>query len=265
MNDNETKVMTFTSVLTGVLNIQPDSRYSDEKFSVMYLLSGFRGTSASSGVTPESGRPFYAGMMFDRVRFRSVSVTIRPKVMPSSTATNYNFWAAWDRYGHIGDNPSSSGEDNTYSIMSDPSAKQVVWTPGGSGTPLRTWIRSTSKDRYQFFSIKHGNGYWALNEGTDSGSYYQLGIFHPQLLVAAEAVTSTSTNIEFTIQCRFVVEFQGGYSNATLNYTSANRLAVANNAMTPEEIPNSQPDGSSQYLAHQLQRMQTALPAVSRR
>ena len=263
MNDNETKVMTFSTVTTGQLQIREDSSYADGSFSAIELLSSFR-SGDRNFVRPSSGRPFYAGMMFDRLRFRSISVTIRPKVMPSTSATNYIFWAAWDRYGHISEHQPSPDGHTSYSIMTDPSAKQVVWTPGGSGTPLRTWIRSTSKDRNQYFSIEHGNGIWSLNDGS-SATYYQLGIFHPQLLVAVEALATPSTLIEFSLHCRFVVEFQGGYSNATLNYTSASSLAAANNVMTPEEIPNSQPDGSSQYLAHQLQRMQTALPAVSRR
>lgn len=264
MNDNETKVMTFSTVTTGSLEIPISSTYADGKYDVLGLLGSSYGTPSSAAVPSTAGRAYYAGMMFDRLRFRSVSVTIRPKTMPSSTATNYNFWTAWDRYGHFSDDSAETGGKSAYSIMTDPSAKQVVWTPGGSGTSLRTWIRSTSKDRYQYFSINHGEGSWSLNVGS-SQLQYQTGFFYPHLLFAVDAVTAGPVTIQFTLQCRFVIEFQGGYSNTTLNYTSGSTLTAAKNVMSPEEIPNAQPDESAQYLAQQFQRMQTSLPTISRR
>lgn len=258
MNDNETKVMTFSNVSDLSLTLSTDG--SVQSFiTPIGLISGAQISGYS--VTPRSGRIFFAGMMFDRLRFRSVSVTLRPKVMPSSSATNYIVYAAWDRYGGTSD----VAKETNYSIRTDPSAKQVVWTPGGSGTPLRTWIYATSRDRFQYFNIQHSQ---SLIEWTIGGVTVpqESSVFFPVILLNVEAVTSTSTSVQFTIHTRMTVEFQGGYSNTTLNYTPPTRgLAAANNVMTPEDIPNSQPDESAQYLAQQFQRMQTALPAVSRR
>lgn len=251
MNDNETKVMTFSSVLDRSIGLA--SGVGQDVLSPSYLLAG------EVTIGPSAGRAFFAGMMFDRVRFRSFSVTIRPKVMPSSSASNYIVYAAWDRYGQV----STGGvEANTYSIRSDPSAKQVVWTPGGSGTPLRTWIYSTSRDRYQYHPIRHSvdSGSWSPFVEDNSFPFY------PTLLLAVEAVTADSTSVQFTVFVRATVEFQGGYSNTTLNYTpSGSTLTAAKNVMSPEEIPNAQSDETAQYLAQQFQRMQTSLPTISRR
>lgn len=226
MNDNETKVMTFSTVRDVSSTLT--SGTSTQVFRPDVLLSG-----DTSNVTPLAGRAYFAGMMFDRLRFRSVSVTLRPKVMPSSSATNYVVYAAWDRYCGVTDNAS----ENYYSIRTDPSAKQVVWTPGGSGTPLRTWIYSSNRDRYQYLPIMHGASLSSWTTGSGSTTD-----FFPTLLLAIEAVTTESTVVQFTVHARVTVEFQGGYSNTTLNYTPTRSVAAANNVMTPEEIPNRQPD-----------------------
>lgn len=256
MNDNETKVMTFSSVCDAQVTLS-----SGAGTSIFYPSSLLNGAITTTGsVGPSAGRAFFAGMMFDRLRFRSISVTIRPKVMPSASATNYLVYAAWDRYGTL----FGGAAETSYSIRSDPSAKQVVWTPGGSGSPLRTWIYSTARDRYQYFPIEHSLDLasWSIPVPTSE----VLAQFSPTLLIAVEAITADSSQVQISIHARLTVEFQGGFSNTTLNYTpSASGLAAAKNAVTPEEIPNSQPDGSSQYLAQQFQRMQTSLPTISRR
>ncbi len=256
MNDNETKVMTFSNVSDIELTLTGGS--AQTSISPTALFSEVQ-TSGYS-VSPSAGRIFFAGMMFDRLRFRSVSVTIRPKVMPSSSATNYIVYAAWDRYGSTLD----TAEETNYSIRTDPSAKQVVWTPGGSGTPLRTWIYATSRDRFQYFNIRHVESLVQWTIGSSS-TPQDSSVFYPTLLLNIEAVTTTSTSVQFTIHTRMTVEFQGGYSNTTLNYPSTRSLAAANDVMTPEEIPNAQPDETAQYLAQQFQRMQTSLPTISRR
>ncbi len=249
MNDNETKVMTFTAVKD--MSVVLSGGTATQIFTPLGLLS-----SGTSSISPSAGRVYFAGMMFDRLRFRSFSVVLRPKVMPSSSATNYVVYVAWDRYSGLNE----GAVETSYSIRTDPSAKQVVWTPGGSGTPLRTWIYSTNNDRYQYFPIIHSADLSSWSLSTSS-----LQVFYPTLLVAVEAVTAPATPIQFTVQSRATVEFQGGYSNTTLNYTPTRSVAAANDVMTPEEIPNAQPDESAQYLAQQFQRMQTSLPTISRR
>lgn len=217
LNDNETKVMTFSSVYDASVSLNGSATGT---YSPLQLLAGSYRlgslvTSSESAVTAACGRPFFAGMMFDRLRFRSLSVTIRPKAMPTSTATNYTLYAAWDRYGTIADR---AGE-NSYSIRTDPSAKQVVWTPGGSGTPLRTWIYSTRRDRYQYFPIYHDDDLtgWNIQPRDAPASYPSGAEFCPYLLLAIEAVTSGAITVQFSLHARVVVEFQGGYSNTTLN------------------------------------------------
>lgn len=225
MNDNETKVMAFTAVRDMSLVLSDGT--GTHTFGPLNLLS-----SDTDTITPSAGRVYFAGMMFDRMRIRSISVVLRPKVMPSSTATNYVVYAAWDRYSGVND----GAVETSYSIRTDPSAKQVVWTPGGSGTPLRTWIYSTNHDRYQYLPISHNVNLssWILNLNG-------VREFFPTLLVAIEAVTAPSTPVQFTVQSRVTVEFQGGYSNTTLNYTPSTAAAAASaRALTPDEIPNAQ-------------------------
>lgn len=247
MNDNETKVMTFSSVYDAQVTLTDG--VGTLNIGALSLLAG------REGVTPTDGRPYYAGMMFDRLRYRSFSCVLRPRSMPSNAATNYIVYAAWDRYVANLDASSPS----TYSVRTDPSVKQVVWTPGGSGTPLRTWIYSTSRDRYQYFPIQHDvhSSSWTVP------STYGEGYFSPSLCISVEAQTAASTIVRFTIHARVTVEFQGGYS--VVSDLAANSSALTLSPHPPEDIPNSQPDDGSAYLAQQFQRMQTALPAVSRR
>nr|QIR82181.1 hypothetical protein [unidentified] len=242
MNDNETKVMTFSSVYDAQVTLSEGA--GTLNISALQLLAGLQNVTASDG------RPYYAGMMFDRLRFRSFSCVLRPRVMPSSTATNYIVYAAWDRYATTQD----TALRNSYTVRTDPSVKQVVWTPGGSGTPLRTWIYSTSRDRYQYIPIQHDvpSGSWTLPVNSSDA------FFSPLLLISVEALTSASTVVQFTIQSRVTVEFQGGYSGvSTLSTSAFSSSAPALSPHPPEDIPNSQPEDGSAHLAQQFHRMQT--------
>nr|QIR82162.1 hypothetical protein [unidentified] len=233
MNDNETKVMTFSTVSDLTISLSGGSAATS--ISPLGLLGG-GGDSAGSNVRPSAGRAFFAGMMFDRFRFRSLSVSLRPKVMPSASATNYVVYAAWDRYSRT-----SNALSGFYSIRTDPSAKQVVWTPGGSGTPLRTWIYSTLRDRYQYIGIEHDNDLsrWYVPVLSPGGPVDS--VFWPILLLAVEAVTAEATTVQLSVQSRITVEFQGGFSSTTLNYTPSTAAAAASaRALTPDEIPNAQ-------------------------
>ena len=150
MNDNETRVMTFTSVCRVTMTPGVISTTYGTNLASMIRLDPINlmgpifevapaasnpdttppTTVKSSYVTPVNGRIFFAGFLFDRFRIRSESCTIRPSVMPSSaTAGNFSLYAAWDRYGHP--QSDSAGTRAPYDIFTDPSSKQVMWTSGG--------------------------------------------------------------------------------------------------------------------------------------
>ena len=234
MNDNETRVMTFTGVSRVLLPVTsitavpaPGSGTPPSNpipsGSVVYcswtdLLRQSQVSAQSSGdsFTPQSGRIFFAGMMFDRIRVRSLSVSIRPLILPSSGETGnptITLYAAWDRYGS--ETISSNALPTYTSIMSDPSAKSITWTSGGSGSPLRTWIYSMSRDRYQYAPIRHIASLvsWLPNRDTTSPLFYPL--LHLTLIGQN---TVTSPQVQLQILTRATIEFQGGYSNTTLNY-----------------------------------------------
>lgn len=250
LNDNETKVMTFTSVSTVSITPNAVSQVSNV-FSALKLLSG---PDAFPSVSPTAGRLFFAGMMFDRLRFRSISCTIRPRTMPNTTATNYTLYAAWDRYGSVESSPGSSG----YSIQSDPSAKQVTWSSGGSGSPLRIYIYSTNRDRYQYFPIEHAGSLtsWEIPRGNASESYSSP--FFPTLLLYIDAITAPDTAPSIQILTRATVEFQGGYSNNTLNYTPPAAVSGASLTRTVEDPLQSQDDDSSLMRFQQLVSQKTS-------
>lgn len=187
-------------------------------------------------------------MMFDRMRFRSLSVVIRPRAMPSTSATNYTLYASWDRYGG-----EDRATDSPYSIQSDPSAKQVTWTAGGSGTPLRTWIYSTAKDRYQYFPIIHNSNLtsWYVSL-TTSGT---TSPFRPVLMLFVDAVTTASTVSEFTVMTRATVEFQGGYSNNTLNYSPASGASLQSlDSTNPSKLYALRSDPEVESLVKSIRR-----------
>ena len=227
MNDSEIKVMTFSTVISRTLT--PTAEGATSTIIPVYALGGTDIEDGGTyGITSSAGRPFYAGMMFDRVRVRSLHCTIRPLAMPSTTATNYTLYTAWDRYGSITD----AAVNSTYNIQTDPSSKQITWSAGGSGSALRTWIYSMARDRYQYSPIQHSltttPPYWTFNIGNPA-LVESAAPFNPTLLLALQAVTTPETSVQLTLHFRAVLEFQGGYSVATLNYTGS---AVGTNAQT---------------------------------
>lgn len=233
MNDNETKVMTFTSVAIGSVPVGLGSVLSISPFN---LLNGV--SSNDTAVSPNAGRLYFAGMMFDRFRFRSISCTIRPRIMPNTTATNYTLYVAWDRYG-TPKTSESEPQSNGYSIQSDPSAKQITWSAGGSGSALRTYIYATNKDRYQYFPINHANqlSYWSVDKSEFAGI---SAPFFPVLMLAIDAITAPSTNPSVSILTRATVEFQGGYSSTTLNYSMARASGAS--ALSAKTLSSLRPD-----------------------
>ena len=245
MNDNETKIMTFTGVSTVTLPVVaidatdtaiPAGSVGVRPWVQLLNQSGVQGTPGTSSFTPSAGRVFFAGMMFDRLRVLSVSASARPLVLPSSSTTGnptLTLYAAWDRYA--GEEGEGSAAPTYSSIMTDPSAKSVTWTSGGSGSPLRTWVYATRRDRYQYISIKHNT---SLVSWTPQ--YSNLAdVFAPKLyftLVGQNTVTAPP--VQFQMLSRVVVEFQGGYSSTSLNYpaSGASAASVVSGAPLEERV-----------------------------
>ena len=223
--------MMFTTVYTTQVQITESS--AEVSIPCNNLLNG--GNVIQTAITPAAGRIFFAGMLFDRLRIRSVQCTIRPRTMPAAaTASNYIVYAAWDRYGYSTDPAVST----SYSIQSDPSCKQVVWTPGGSGSPLRTWIYATYRDRFQFLPIVHNASLISWNFGTASVSNGPAAPFLPSLLLSFNAaIGETPVVISYSIFTRITIEFSGAYSNNTLNAVSpTNGASVASTVPLEERI-----------------------------
>lgn len=260
MNDNETKVMTFTGVSRVVLPVTgitatgaevPAGSVAVRSWSQLLNQIGTFAAQSTQALTPSSGRAFFAGMMFDRLRVRSLSVVIRPLVLPSSSTTGnptITLYAAWDRYA--GEEGASGGSVPTSSsIMSDPSAKSVTWTAGGSGTSLRTWIYSTNKDRYQYIAIQHSLSLvsWVPQQAQLSN------FFAPKLYFTAIGQnTVTDPTVQFQVLARVTLEFQGGYSSTTLNYVPTSGASLTSLEDEPAvrteqtvQIPNAQPTQTS--------------------
>lgn len=227
MNDNETKVMTFTGVTTTSVpvtayntseeNPAPASNFAALSWAELLNQNVASAGTGSSAISPKAGRFFFAGMMFDRLRVRSVSVTIRPLILPPAFSTGsptITLYAAWDRYaGQEGPTTPTAT-----SITSDPSAKAVTWSSGGSGTTLRTWIYSTTRDRYQYMSILHDLAAVTWSTSATQASAF----FYPKLYVVANGQNNvTSPPVEFQLVTRATIEFQGGFSSTSLNYTPA--------------------------------------------
>ena len=168
---------------------------------------------ASLGVSLDSGRIFYAGMMYDRLRFRSVSVAVRPKMMPSAAGVaNYTFYLAWDRYkndlvGTVHANPRI--------VTDDPSAKMIVWSPGGNASTLTHGVYSTYRDRYQYMGILHrfvsGSPYWELPSTASSAD---VPVFAPLLRYVLDIGSSLASDltVRLIFQYRFTIEFMGAAS-----------------------------------------------------
>lgn len=267
MNDNETKIMTFTGVSRVVLPVTgidttsasaPAGSVAFRSWSQLLNQAATFGNSGSSALTPSAGRAFFAGMMFDRLRVRSISVSARPLVLPSSTTTGnptMTLYAAWDRYGAEESSSGGSAVPTSASVMSDPSAKSVTWTAGGSGTPLRTWIFATKRDRFQYMAIQHNTSLvsWTPQYGELSN------FFSPKLMFTLVGQNTVSDpSVQFQLLARVTLEFQGGYSSTTLNYTVP--ASVASPASIAEDIPNAQPTQTSYAASYP----QTVLPAIAR-
>lgn len=208
--------MTFTNVVS--FSVTPVPTGATGNLNPMRLLQNSANVGTTDVITPLSGRLFFAGMMFDRLRIRSLSCTIRPNIMPSS-ATNFQVYAAWDRYGSV----DAVSTETSYSIQTDPSAKTVTWTSGGSGSPLRTYIYSTRQDRYQYMPIEHESNLVSWHVPTSEQNYSSTTPFFPILLLSFFATSAPTQDLSVFITTRAVIEFQGGYSNTTLNYTPAER------------------------------------------
>lgn len=254
MNDDETKVMTFTHVIP--VSVTPTSEGSITVVNASVLVGSLQVSGSSlNSITPQSGRIFFAGMMFDRMRVRSVSCVLRPQVMPSSTASNYTLYAAWDRYGTTND----AAQENSYSVQTDPSAKQVTWSSGGSGIPLRTWVYSTRRDRYQYFPIIHNSSLvsWSFSPSMNAPA---SAPFFPTLLLSMTAITAPETAVQLTILSRVTVEFQGGYSNNTLNYTPGVSSISSVDTLSPAKLYELRRDQDVDSLTKRIQQFQVENP-----
>lgn len=253
MNDDETKVMTFTHVIP--VSVTPTAEGSVTVVNATSLVGSLQISGSDlNAITPQSGRIFFAGMMFDRLRIRSVSCVLRPQVMPSSTASNYTLYAAWDRYGGVAD----TAQENSYSILTDPSAKQVTWSSGGSGIPLRTWVYSTRRDRYQYFPVVHNSSLVSWSFGSSATSSAGAPFF-PTLLLSMTAITAPETAVQLTILSRVTVEFQGGYSNNTLNYIPPASRTVED-TLSPAKLYELRRDQDVDSLTKRIQQFQMENP-----
>ena len=171
------------------------------------------GLTTGTNVVPGSGRVFFAGCMYDRLRFLRVSVQCRPKVLPAASGVpNYTFHAAWDRY--LDDLTESELTANPRTVTDDPSAKMVVWTPGGSATPLTHYVTSVAQDRHQYNAIQHtvitsGIQSWGISGTLDA-------TFAPTLRYVLDVGTSSATPLVVPVVFlfRFTLEFMGAASIA---------------------------------------------------
>ena len=166
--------------------------------------------------------------MYDRLRFLRVSVQCRPKVLPAASGVpNYTFHAAWDRY--LNDLTESELTANPRTVTDDPSAKMVVWTPGGSATPLTHYVTSVAQDRHQYNAIQHqvitsGIQQWGISGTLDA-------TFAPILRYVLDVGTSSATPLVVPVVFlfRFTLEFMGAASIAV----GPERSAVAGSADAP--------------------------------
>ena len=152
LNDAERRTMSFVQNMVVDITVPAGSVGCIASIPPQNILSGT--PTGTGNVVPGSGRVFHAGCMYDRLRFLRVSVQCRPKVLPAASGVpNYTFHAAWDRY--LNDLTESELTANPRTVTDDPSAKMVVWTPGGSATPLTHYVTSVAQDRHQYNAIQH--------------------------------------------------------------------------------------------------------------
>ena len=214
MNDAETRSMSFTQNIEYLIEVPANKRGTIQQMDLSGIVSGAPTSTGGGQVTADSGRVFYAGMMYDRLRVKTISVSVRPKTMPAALGVpNYTFYMAWDRYAS---DVGSSEAANPRILTDDPSAKVVIWSPGGNPSPIYHRIYATEKDRYQYISIHHALAtvpppaanvvYW--NFGTPGSVFFPILRFMLDLGV----VPGTIVPATFVFQCRFTLEFMGSAS-----------------------------------------------------
>lgn len=210
LNDSERRTMSFVQNMVVDITVPAGSVGSIASIPPQNILSG---SLSGTNTVPSAGRIFYAGCMYDRLRFLRVSVQCRPKTLPAgSGAPNYTFHAAWDRY--LNDLTGSELTANPRTVTDDPSAKMVVWTPGGSGTPLTHYVTSVAQDRHQYNAIEHtvnssGIQQWGISGTLDA-------TFAPTLRYVLDVGTSSATPLVVPVVFlfRFTLEFMGAASIA---------------------------------------------------
>lgn len=208
-NDSERRIMSFTSTtpLDIVFAAGTSAYYAERPFA--NIMSENVG---SPNVTTASGRIFYAGMMYDRMRLISLQVELRTMIMPS-TAENLAFWASWDRY-YDDTEPASS----TRTVTDDPSARMVIWSQGGSSSALRMSLGAVGTDRFQYLPIQHNAALtsWFIQA---ANGQVQTGALNPVLRMALLLASTPAIpgGIRLYVQSRYTVEFSGAFSSATGN------------------------------------------------
>lgn len=205
MNDSETRTMSFTQNMDLPFTFAPGVQGVCSSLSFGHILSG---KTDSTNVDVSAGRVHYAGMMYDRFRVKSCSVRVRPKVMPAATGVpNYTFHLAWDRYfnDYEGTNEESA---NPRVVTDDPSAKMIIWSPGGNASTLSHYVYSLPKDRYQYVAIDHRNTSWEIDRPLGLADF--LPVLRYVIDLGNEQTTSLSIRLIF--QFRFTLEFMGAAS-----------------------------------------------------
>lgn len=209
MNDSETRTMSFTQNMDLPFTFAQGVQGVCSSLSFGNILSG---STASEHVALSSGRVYYAGMMYDRFRVKSCSVQVRPKVMPAATGvSNYIFYFAWDRYYNDYD---LTGEEsaNPRVVTDDPSAKMIIWSPGGNASTLSHYVYSLPKDRYQYVAIDHKSNSSAWSTSVPNRSAF-LPVLRYVIDLGNEQTTSLSIRLIFMF--RFTLEFMGAASIGT--------------------------------------------------
>lgn len=196
--------MSFTQNIDLPITVSAGTQGVASFFPFSSVLSGEIDTGRVS-----SGRIFYAGMMYDRFRIKSCSVRIRPKMMPAATGVpNYTLYIAWDRYFQD-ISAEELAADHTI-VTDDPSAKMIVWSPGGNASTLSHYVYSLPKDRYQYITLARNTTndppYW-INQNTEHAFYptlrYVLDLGNDQ----TDPIT-----VRLVFQFRFTLEFMGSVS-----------------------------------------------------
>lgn len=204
MNDSETRTMSFTQNIDLPLTVGTGVQGISSQLGFGGILSGSPSTVSA---TSASGRVFYAGMMYDRFRVKSCSVQVRPKAMPVSTGVpNYTFYLAWDRY-HF-DISNAGLSSNPRIVTDDPSAKMIIWSPGGNASSISHYVYAVPSDRHQYVSIEHNlTPSWWTPEPSSA-------VFFPTLRYVIDLGNEQTAplTVRLIFQFRFTLEFMGSAS-----------------------------------------------------